>query len=176
MKTLILALSLWLLAPAAFAVTLEPAPIILRAAAPGYLKLDGRWYVYEAPFGQANPGIMQTYAQPTRGGFFAHGFLSSRNCQRSGGGAMSTNFTLEHGESIQSAAAGAIPIARSNITGQLRAKIALVSCPGNVVVMMIDSAHGDLVCSSAIANPFGPGICRAAEGSEAIFASGFEAP
>jgi len=161
---------------ASVAVVIEPPPIILHVASPSYYVLDGRWYVYEAPFGLPPNTPLRIFAQPVRGGFFAHGFMSGRNCTRAGGGAVSTSHTLTHGESVLGAVAGAIPLARTTSQSWLMARVGLISCPGNVVVVKLTSAHGDLVCSNSIPRPFGPSVCPATGDASGIFQDGFGTP
>jgi hypothetical protein len=150
------------------AVTLEPAPIRIEIAAPNYLRIDGRWYVYEKPLAQSAPRIT-LYPQPSRQGFFAHGYVSARNCRSSSGQSVSTARALEHGESLVGAAAGAVALKDG--------RVSLAVCPG-ALVLLIESPTGDLICDQVIAAAYPPGTCETLDELDGIriFKQGFEGP
>lgn len=147
------------------AVTLEPTPITIDLPAPNYLRVDGRWYVYEKPLSQSANRVT-LYPQRSQRSFFLHGYLSARNCH-SPTPPSGPRFVLAHGESLAGAAAGEIPLKDG--------RVSWVYCPG-AIVLLLESVPGDVVCDNAIAPGYAPGACEALNVIDGIriFKQGFE--
>ena len=153
----------------------EPLPI--KIAAPAYLSLDGRWYVFEPPFALAHTEQVTLLTRPDLPGFFLHGFVSARDCVNAGGAAaQGVGSRFAYGERLVGAFDGQFDLGPDAASGGSPV-VDLGFCPGSVVVFLT-SAQGNLECANAIEAPYAPGECGlldalAAEAAN-VFESSFE--
>jgi hypothetical protein len=140
---------------------------------PGYLWLDGRYYVYDMPLTPGGSAAGPAVLAPTgQGGFHFSAFVTARNCSRGPAGAVPPGLGLTHSEHVQDTVTR-VPITPTGMPPLRRIRFAACS---HAVTIMIESATGDLRCAGAIPPPFAPGECPQTERADRriLFSSGFE--
>lgn len=176
MRKLLISLALLGAMPAAHAVVIEAAPVVLVIESPGYVQLDGHWYDFDVSAGQLLSFGTRVLAQPSRDGFFMNGFLSARSCQRQSGGALLDGGLLQHAETLLGLPDGSIPLYRRVGPVRVLASVGLRSCLGETPVLQMSSVHGDLVCQGEIAAPYTVEECPPGRSPLIIFDSSFDQP
>lgn len=151
----------------------EAIPITMNE--PGYVWLDGRFYIFDVPRTAAGAAAGPATLTATEdGGFHFKAFVTARQCGTgaSGAGAVPPGAGLVHAESATDVQTR-VPLPASGTPAVRRLQLA--ACDG-AVVLLVQSAAGDMRCSMSIPNPYPPGKCPAVErlASGRIFGSGFE--
>lgn len=151
--------------------TLEKPLQSVTVAAPGYVLIDDRWYVFDASadgssgFGRARVDAMGNKR------YFLHGWLSGRSCTSPTLDSTTPQGALASSESLGTEEVS-VPIADSP---EWPARVGFFVCQG-VVTIHLKSPNRDLRCTNPIPQPFTadecPSMPRAP--SPTIFVSGFE--
>lgn len=140
-------------------------------AAPGYVLIDDRWYVYDASadgssgLGRARVDVLGNKR------YFLHGWLSGRSCASATLDATAPQGTLASGETMGTEE---VSVAIAD-TPEWPAVVSFFICQG-VVTIHLRSPNGDLRCTNPIPAPFTADDCPSlpAPPGAALFGSGFE--
>ncbi len=170
----------WLLLNAllwASAVGAQSSPTVLQVQlpAPGYIKIDGRYYLYDrSANGSTGPESIYVHARQDKS-FFLHGFVTAAQCRSNRPIPLDAR-TLYIGETLNTAEAQ-IPLYSEGIARN--ARIYWLFCPTQGIgILGVATAPGDVTCNNPVPAPFTeaqcPGISNLLPDRFHIFGAGFE--
>lgn len=137
----------------ALAVT-TPAAASVRLAEPGYLAIDGSYYLLGLPTDGSNPQPAELHPRGTDG-FFLKAYVDATGCQYATPVALVSTGGLRHAEILDLLEAPRIDLQPK--TDSLPS-MTLASCEG-IVVLLADTPAGNAVCAGAQPFPFRRGQC-----------------
>lgn len=123
-----------------------PVTAGFRVSAPGYLLLDGRWYIFSGPFFTSN---LEAFPLGTGNGFDLNAWATAAACAPNPPNPPPPNvapfFRLREGSTVTAF----FPMAPSPLGG---AEIRLANCEG-INLIGIRSSSGRMACTGEITNP-----------------------